>query len=178
MQGWIKDLQMASSAPDAQILLSIDQGEELFTVAEAEEKQAFLVILCAAISQPLPLQAVMTIRADAMGSLQSVPELVKSLETVPLGPLSLERYREIIEGPARVAGLKVEEAFVDRAIHDTATEDALPLLAFAVQPSPARTGRARRLCGNCRLLAGSGATGPRGLRALPPPAAHQCHWLL
>ena len=68
-----------------------------------------------------------------MGSRQSLPGLVNSLETLPLGPLSLERYREIIKGPARVAGLTVEETFVERAIEDTATEDALPLLAFALR---------------------------------------------
>jgi hypothetical protein len=68
-----------------------------------------------------------------MGSLQALPELVNILDTLPLGPLSLERYREIIEGPARVAGLNAEPALVERAIHDTATEDALPLLAFALR---------------------------------------------
>jgi WD40 repeat protein len=133
LASWSADLRLAASSPEAQILLPIDQAEELFTVTEAAERERFLAVLTSALQPPLPLQAVMTIRADAMGSLQSVPELVKSLETVPLGPLSLERYREIIEGPARVAGLKVEEAFVDRAIHDTATEDALPLLAFALR---------------------------------------------
>ena len=75
----------------------------------------------------------MTIRADAMGTLQSLPELTPSLETLPLWPLTLEHYGEIIKGPARVAGLKVEEAFVARAVQDTATEDALPLLAFALR---------------------------------------------
>lgn len=124
---------MAAASPDAQILLSIDQGEELFTQAEAEEKQGFLTVLGAALSQPMPFQAVMTIRADAMGELQQVPALVNRFETLPLGPLSLERYREIIEGPARVGGLSVEPAFVERAIQDTATEDALPLLAFALR---------------------------------------------
>ena len=131
--GWAADLRLAAASPEAQLLLPIDQGEELFTVAEAAERDRFVAVLAAALQPPLPLQAVMTIRADAMGSLQALPELVNNLDTVPLGPLSLDRYREIIEGPARVAGLKVEPAFVERAIHDTATEDALPLLAFALR---------------------------------------------
>jgi len=131
--GWAADLRLAAASPEAQLLLPIDQAEELFTVAEAAERQRFVAVLAAALQPPLPLQVVMTIRADAMGSLQSLPELVNILETLPLGPLSLERYREIIEGPARVAGLKAEPAFVERAIHDTATEDALPLLAFALR---------------------------------------------
>ena len=145
LQSWAVDLQMAVSAPDAQILLSIDQGEELFTVAEAEEKQGFLQVLGAALSQPLPLQAVMTIRADSMGELQQVVALVNRFETLPLGPLPMERYREIIEGPARVAGLKVEEAFVAQAVRDTETEDALPLLAVALHDLHERFGRDGRL---------------------------------
>jgi WD40 repeat protein len=131
--GWAADLRVAAGSPEAQLLLSIDQAEELFTVAEAAERERFVAVLAAVLQPPLPLQAVMTIRADAMGSLQAQSELVNSLDTLPLGPLSLERYREIIEGPARVAGLRVEPAFVERAIHDTGTKDALPLLAFALR---------------------------------------------
>ena len=131
--GWAADLRLAAAAPEAQLLLPIDQAEELFTVAEPAERERFVAVLAVALQSPLPLQAVMTIRADAVGSLQSLPELVNSLDILPLGPLSLDRYREIIEGPAQVAGLRVEPAFVERAIHDTATEDALPLLAFALR---------------------------------------------
>ena len=131
--GWAADLRLAAESPEAQLLLPIDQAEELFTVAEAAERQRFVAVLAAALQLHLPLQAVMTIRADAMGSLQSLLELVNILDTLPIGPLSRERYREIIEGPARVAGLKVEPAFVEQAIHDTATEDALPLLALALR---------------------------------------------
>lgn len=131
--GWAADLRLAAATPEAQLLLPIDQAEELFTMANQVEQQRFVTVLAAALQPRLPLQAVMTIRADAIGSLQSLPELVNIFDTLPLGPLSLERYREIIEGPARVAGLKVEPAFVERAIHDTGTEDALPLLAFALR---------------------------------------------
>jgi hypothetical protein len=127
--GWSADLQVAAASPEAQLLLLIDQAEELFTLAEATERERFVAVLATALQPTLPLQATITIRADSMG----LPRLVNNLETLPLGPLSLERYREIIEGPARVAGLKVEPAFVERAIHDTATEDALPLLAFALR---------------------------------------------
>ena len=131
--GWAAELRLAAAAPEAQLLLPIDQAEELFAEDVAAERDRFVAVLAAALQLPLPLQAVMTIRADAMGSLQSLPELVNCLDTLLLGPLSPERYREIIEGPARVAGLRVEPAFVERAIHDTGTEDALPLLAFALR---------------------------------------------
>jgi WD40 repeat protein len=140
LAGWAADLRLAAGAPDAQLLLSIDQGEELFTVAEEPERERFVAVLVATLRQPLPLQALMTIRADAMGQLQALPALLNSIETFPLGVMSLERYREIIEGPARVAGLQVEGAFVARAIRDTATEDSLPLLAFALRQMHDRYG--------------------------------------
>ncbi len=130
--GWVSDLRMAANSPEAQILLPIDQGEELFTLADVAERERLTAVLATLLQQTLPVQVVITIRADAMGSLQAMPQLVNGLETMPLGPLSLAHYRQIIEGPARVAGFRVEEAFVDRAIHDTATEDALLLLAFAL----------------------------------------------
>jgi hypothetical protein len=147
IEGWVADLRVAAESPEAQILLPIDQAEELFTVAEEQERERFLEVLAAALSQPLPVQALMTIRADAMGSLQALPALVNTLETQPLGPLSMDRYREIIEGPARVVGLTAESAFVERVIRDTATEDALPLLAFALNELYSQS----RLSGDDRL---------------------------
>jgi hypothetical protein len=131
--GWAADLRLAAGTPEAQVLLPIDQAEELFTVAEAVERQRFVAVLAAALHQPVPLQAVMTIRADGMASLQALPELVNSLDVLPLVPLSPHRYREIIEGPARLHGLILEPEFVERAIQDTATEDVLPLLAFVLR---------------------------------------------
>jgi hypothetical protein len=47
--------------------------------------------------------------------------------------MPLDRIRDVIEGPARVAGLVVEEALVRAAIKDVSADDALPLLAFALR---------------------------------------------
>ena len=49
------------------------------------------------------------------------------------GRCPLNRIRQIIEGPARVAGLKVEEGLISAASSDAGTEDALPLLAFTLR---------------------------------------------
>jgi hypothetical protein len=129
----VADLRAAASAPQAQILLPIDQGEELFAWADSHERDGFVRFLAAVLSPSLPVQVLMTIRADAMASLQALPSLAGTLETLPIGPLSIDRYREIIEGPAMLVGLTPEPAFVERSIRDTATEDALPLLAFALK---------------------------------------------
>src|SRR6516162_2577269 len=50
-----------------------------------------------------------------------------------LGSMPLSRVPQVIEGPARRTGLRVEDEFVQEAAHDAETEDALPLLAFTLR---------------------------------------------
>lgn len=137
LRNWINDLRDIHQMIDAQVLLPIDQAEELFTVAEEEERKGFLALLGAALAErtglhPLPLQVLMTIRVVAVGKLQAEADLHNRFEILPLSPLFRERWREIIEEPARKAGLEVEPALVQFAIMDVVSEDALPLLAFAL----------------------------------------------
>jgi hypothetical protein len=77
--------------------------------------------------------AVIAIRSDFLGQLQSAATLTARFEEFSLGPMPLARVPQIIQGPAKVAGVNVEEAFVQQAARDAATEDALPLLAFALR---------------------------------------------
>ena len=62
--------------------------------------------------------AVMTIRSDFLGQLQSAAALTARFEEFSLGPTPLARAPQIIQGSARVAGLKVDEAFVRQAASD------------------------------------------------------------
>jgi WD40 repeat protein len=129
------NLRMAGSANEAQILLSIDQGEELFGGLDQEEVQRFFRILSASMGDDLPFLAVMTLRSEFLGRLQAAEKdgLTASFENVSLAPMAMAQIPAIIKGPARVAGLQVEEAFVQQAAVDAETEDALPLLAFALR---------------------------------------------
>src|SRR5271166_6351272 len=127
------DLRVKAGAADAQILIPIDQAEELFGVADPDEARRFLDILSRALSENLPFMAVMTMRSDFLGQLQSATALTARFEEFSLGPMPLARVPQIVEGPARVAGLGVEDAFVQQAASDAETEDALPLLAFALR---------------------------------------------
>ena len=77
--------------------------------------------------------AVMTIRSDFLGQLQSATSLTARFEEFSLGPMPLSRIPQVIEGPARRTGLRVEDEFVQQAAHDAETEDALPLLAFTLR---------------------------------------------
>jgi len=127
------DLRMRASANEAEILLPIDQGEELFGAADPDQARRFCEIINIALSSDLPFIAVIAMRSDYLGLLQSAEHLNARFEEFSLGPLPLARIAQIIEGPARVAGLGIDEAFVHQAVKDAKTEDALPLLAFALR---------------------------------------------
>jgi WD40 repeat protein len=58
--------------------------------------------------------------------------------------MPLNRVRQIIEGPARVAGLKVEEGLIAAAAADAGSDDALPLLAFTLRELYDRYGSRRQ----------------------------------
>jgi WD40 repeat protein len=126
-------LRMGARTAEAQILIPIDQAEELFSVADPHERRRFLEFLSQALSENMPFMAVMALRSDFLGQLQSAASLTARFEEFSLGPMPLARIPQIIKGPARVAGIEVEEAFVQQAVRDAETEDALPLLAFALR---------------------------------------------
>ncbi len=145
-----RDLREAQGANEAQILVSIDQAEELFGTTETTEAEQFLAVLNAVLDEHSPFIAVMTLRSDYLDRLQKVANL--NFEEFSLKPLPLERVRDIIEGPARVAALTVEDGFVAAAMKDAATEDALPLLAFTLRELRDRYGGDRLSLADYRSL--------------------------
>ncbi|MFM9103310.1 MAG: TIR domain-containing protein [Cyanobium sp.] len=133
MERLCNDLRARAGANEATVLLTIDQAEELFTQCEPEERALFVHLLCGSLAAGLPIQAVMTLRSDALALLQAEGGLTVSFEQLSLGPLPMERFAEVITGPARVAGLAVEPALVQRVLRDVGNADALPLLAFTLR---------------------------------------------
>ena len=130
------DLRMSANLNEAQILLSIDQGEELFGGLAREEVERFFRIVSVAMGDDVPFLAVMTLRSEFLGRLQAEAKknsLTARFQVQSLGPMPVERIPEIIEGPAELAGLQVEKDFVNRVKKDAETEDALPLLADALR---------------------------------------------
>ena len=128
-----RDLRAAHNQAQAHILLVIDQGEELFSSSDPKQAEQFFRVLNAILDERLPFLAVMSLRSDYLGGLQQEQCLEARFEEFSLKPMPLERIREIIEGPARVSGIAVEDGLVTAAIADARTEDALPLLAFALR---------------------------------------------
>ena len=123
------DLRGGAKAPDATILLAIDQAEVLLGVGDEPAK--FLQLIAAMIEQHLPYLVVLTLRSDFLGPLQCMPAFEGRFEVFPIATVPREHIRQIIEGPARVVGLRIEEDLIAAAMRDAATDDVLRLLDFA-----------------------------------------------
>ncbi|HHW65080.1 MAG TPA: toll/interleukin-1 receptor domain-containing protein, partial [Rhodocyclaceae bacterium] len=116
------------------VLLVVDQLEELVTTSAPEAAARFVQTLRAALAPEAgELYCLATLRADYLGSLQALPAWdALPFRQLPLAPMNASHFAEIITGPARVAGLELEDGLVEALAHDTGSPDALPLLAFAL----------------------------------------------
>lgn len=131
-----------ASANPPTIMLSIDQGEELFLTEGQDEAQAFLTLLRDVIATDAPaVIATFTIRSDNYEHLQEAKAL-EGIQQTPfnLGPMPKGSYAEVIRGPVRRLGtaraLKIDDRMVDELLADIeagGAKDALPLLAFTLE---------------------------------------------
>jgi WD40 repeat protein len=145
INGLLTDIQVAASATEAQILLSIDQAEELFSGVIDEDLSLFYRILKNCLDGSLPMIGLMTLRSDFLNRLQLTEDQIGWFLSYPLGPFPNAHIGDIITGPASVAGIEVEDGLVRQAIKDAVTEDALPLLAFVLERLHARSSPNKRL---------------------------------
>lgn len=127
-----RELRTAHGINEAQILVTIDQAEELFGVAEPAAREQFFKVLDCLLDERLPFLVMMALRSDYLGELQR-STLSRAFEEFSLKPMPLERVRDIIEEPARIAGLTIDDELILAATHDATTDDALPLLAFTLR---------------------------------------------
>jgi len=128
-----RDLRAAHGQNEAHILITIDQAEELFGGADTGQTDRFFAVLNAMLSAQLPYLATMSLRSDYLGHLQQETRLAAPFEQFGLKPMPLERVRDIVLGPAKLAGITVDDALVTEMMADARTDDALPLLAFALR---------------------------------------------
>jgi hypothetical protein len=96
----------------------IDQFEELLTQAGSAERARFAALLRPALAGPV--QVVASVRPEFLDQLLADPELAVLPTRMPtLRPLRREALRAVIDGPARLAGIDVDEELVARLITDT-----------------------------------------------------------
>lgn len=127
-----EELLLADTAgPRQRLLLVIDQLEELLTQTAAADRARLAALLRPALTGPVRMVA--TLRPEFLDQLLTYPELADLPTRVyPLRPLGRAALRTVIEKPARLAGITVHEDLVARLVDDTASGDALPLLAFTL----------------------------------------------
>ncbi len=118
--------------PLRHLLIVVDQFEELRTQTGSDDRARFAKLLHPALSGPV--QVVGTVRPEFLGQLLGDSQLANLPTTMyPLRPLAREALRLVIEEPARLAGIGVKDDLVARLITDTASGEALPLLAFTLE---------------------------------------------
>ncbi|MGI9415719.1 MAG: TIR domain-containing protein [Hyphomicrobiales bacterium] len=136
----VDDLRARRDAFSAYVVVAIDRAEELFAVSPPEETAQFLHGLNSILSTDMPVLVIMSLKSDSVGALQRAEQLAPGFDQFHLEPLPPARIQQVIEGPARVAGFKVDPGLVARVKQDAATEDALPLLAVALHELHKRAG--------------------------------------
>jgi hypothetical protein len=114
----------------------IDQLEEVFTLAQEEERAAFLANVLYAASIPHGRNGVvLTLRADFYAKCAAYPELSQQIAAHQslVSPMSHDGLRQVVEDPARRAGLQLEEGLGETILEDVENQPgALPLLEHAL----------------------------------------------
>jgi WD40 repeat protein len=132
LTGLADELLLAAPGPRRQrLLIVVDQFEELLTQAEPADRAKFAELLRPALSGSV--QVVAILRAEFLDQLLIDADLaVLPSHPYVLRPLHREALRTVIESPAELAGIGVDEDLVARLIDDTGSGEALPLLAFTL----------------------------------------------
>ena len=127
-------LRKAADRAGATILIGVDQAEEMAR-GEGESAEALADYLRVALaSAKSPWQLAFTIRTDSFPELQHHRRF-QDLEArgYDLRAIPVFRFDSVVEEPAKRYGVIVDNALVDGLMEDAPKEDALPLLAFALQ---------------------------------------------
>ncbi len=124
-------------APEAKLLLAVDQFEELFAACRDDlERVAFMDVLAdAAQRHDGQVAIVLALRADYYGACAGHARMSRLLgeSQVLVGPMPPNELAQVIDGPAQKTGLVVEPELVARLVADVAGQPGpLPLLSTAL----------------------------------------------
>ncbi|MCL1692613.1 MAG: protein kinase [Actinomycetia bacterium] len=118
------------------VLLVVDQFEELFTLGQGEERDAFLAMVAETIGDERSnVRIVITMRADFFDRPLRFAALGDALRagTIPIAAPSDEGLHAIVTEPAESVGVAFEPGLVERIISDVKHQPgALPLLEFSL----------------------------------------------
>jgi formylglycine-generating enzyme required for sulfatase activity len=128
--------RVRQKTPGFGLLVFVDQAEELFTLASASSSAVVSEALGALGASP-HARVLLAIRGDFVTRLASLPvigdDLASSLYL--LRPMSADKLREVVVGPARARGFRYEsDAMVERLVGSgLGSAGALPLLQFTLE---------------------------------------------
>jgi WD40 repeat protein/DNA-binding SARP family transcriptional activator len=116
------------------LVLVVDQCEEAVGLCTDPAERAGFFTALTEYAERAPL--ILAVRADRLGDLSAHPGFTRLVERslYLLNPMTAEDLRAAIEGPARVAGLRLEVGLVDLLVREVEGEPgALPLLSHALR---------------------------------------------
>ena len=118
---------------DRPLVVVVDQFEELLATGEHPDKDLLDLLLPAPDAVSDECRLVLTLRADFLPALQSIPGIHARLNErlFLLSPLTMQQMREAMVRPAAVRGVDFEPGLVEQILSD-ATEGALPVLEFTL----------------------------------------------
>jgi WD40 repeat protein/DNA-binding SARP family transcriptional activator/energy-coupling factor transporter ATP-binding protein EcfA2 len=132
----VLDRALADLPDEGRTVLVVDQLEELFTLAGAGQRVAFVDRLVEALRSPYAdVVAVVTLRSDYYGHCADHSDLAKLVQatTVLVGALRPQELGRAIEVPAELVGLEVEPGVTEAILADAADQPgALPLVSTAL----------------------------------------------
>ena len=128
------DLRRAAGRTEATVLVIVDQLEELLGEIPEDAADVLQMLRFAGDASGCPLVVLATMRSDFLAALQNHPATLDlTCELMAVGPMSAGEVAQVIEEPAKAAGLELEPGLVHAMLSDTDTDDALPLLAFTLR---------------------------------------------
>ena len=113
---------LPAAEPGTRLLLVVDQYEELYTMAGAEQRRQFEEALAGLQTQP-DVYTILCARADFYANLMSSalwPAI--SRHRMEITPLRGEELRQAIAQPARDVGVTIEPPLVERLLADAGSE--------------------------------------------------------
>ena len=116
------------------VVLFLDQAEELIARADRAQVRDLMTRLQAV--DPDRLMVIAAVRSMSLDAWLQEPSLawLGQVDPVWVRPLGREALREVVVGPAHIAGIRFEpDTLVDRIVEDTAQGNALPLLAALLE---------------------------------------------
>ena len=116
-------------------VLVVDQLEELFTASSDQAQRGAFVSLLEALPKDRPgFRLILCLGTDFYGTCAAIPSLAAAISDnhVLVGPMVQEELREAIEGPARRAGLRLEDGLVDRILDAAAGGASLAEISEAL----------------------------------------------